>query len=144
MHKDTIPQKLHIAWRIYLSVTVVLQLLAIISFVSVRIIILNADYLDARMIANRTIGLLGVSMLILIALGLINAVVAIALYRRHAYARAWRRILIAIAAMSIVTLLIIGGTVANYFIERSSAVKQIHSDNVNGKFLPLTQPKSQE
>ena len=144
MHKDTIPQKLHIGWRIYFGVTVTLQLLAIISFVSIRIIVANVASSESRAFANDLDEVAVAAALILILLGVVNSIAATAVYLSYVLTKSWRRILLGVIALSAGTLLTILGVIANFFLERSAAIQQIESNNNNGKIIPLSQPKSQE
>ncbi len=144
MHKDTIPQNLHIGWRIYFGVTVMLQLLAIISFVSIRIIVANVASPESRTPANNLDEVAVASALILILFGVVNSIAATAVYLSHVLTKSWRRILLGVIALSAGTLLTILGVIANFFLERSAAIQQIESNNNSGKIIPLSQPKSQE
>ena len=144
MHKDTIPQKLHIGWRIYFGVTVTLQLLAIISFVSIRIIVANVASPESRTLANDLDEIAVAAALILILFGVMNSIAATAVYLSHVLTKSWRRILLGVIALSAGTLLTILGVIANFFLERSAAIQQIESNNNSGKIIPLSQPKSQE
>ncbi|RYZ81066.1 MAG: hypothetical protein EOO68_36430 [Moraxellaceae bacterium] len=144
MHKDTIQQKLHIGWRIYFGVTVTLQLLAIISFVSIRIIVANVAPSESRALVNDLDEVLVAAALILILFGVVNSIAATAVYLSHVLTESWRRILLGVIALSAGTLLTILGVIANFFLERSAAIQQIESNNNSGKIIPLSQPKSQE
>ena len=144
MHKDTIPQKLHIGWRIYFGVTVMLQLLAIISFVSIRIIVTNVAPPESRTLANDLDEVAVAAALILILFGVVNSIAATAVYLSHILTKSWRRILLGVIALSAGTLLTIIGVIANFFLERSAAIREIESNNNSGKIIPLSQPKSQE
>lgn len=144
MHKDTIQQTLHIGWRIYFGVTVTLQLLAIISFVSIRIIVANVASPESRTLANNLDEVAVAAALILILLGVVNSIAATAVYLSYVLTKSWRRILLGVIALSAGTLLTILGVIANFFLERSATIKQIESNNSSGKIIPLSQPKSQE
>ncbi|RYX78953.1 hypothetical protein EON76_04560 [bacterium] len=144
MHKDTIPQKLHVGWRIYFGVTVTLQLLAIISFVSIRIIVANTASPESRVVANNLDEIAVIAALILILFGVVNSIAATAVYLGHLLSKPWRRVLLGVVALSVGTLLTILGIIANFFLEHSAAIRQIESNNNSGKIIPLSQPKSQE
>lgn len=144
MHKVTIPQSLHIAWRVYFGATVALQVCAIYNLITIQFALQSASGSEIEAISLGATTITGLSGLVLLVFGIVNTFITVVLYQRHTFTKLWNRTVLTVAALSLATLLIVLGTVINYFIERSTAIQQVESNNDSGKIIPLAQPKSQE